>query len=150
LDKIMGRLAGSIILLSGWKRTLVAMLAGAVAVLGQAPYDFPAACFVAFPILVWLLDGSAAAMRPGLGLLKPFLTGYWFGSAISLPASGGLAERFLSKPTPSPGRCPLPCWAYRWFWRSFTGSPALSRGWCGATVSAVFSRWPSASASPNG
>lgn len=77
----MGRLAGSIILLSGWKRTLVAMLAGAVAVLGQAPYDFPAACFVAFPILVWLLDGSAAAMRPGLwGLLKPsFLTGYWFG-----------------------------------------------------------------------
>jgi apolipoprotein N-acyltransferase len=67
LDKIMGRLAGSIILLSGWKRTLVAMLAGAVAVLGQAPYDFPAACFVAFPILVWLLDGSAAAMRPGLG-----------------------------------------------------------------------------------
>ena len=62
----MGRLAGSIILLSGWRRTLVAILAGAVAVLGQAPYDFPAACFVAFPVLVWLLDGSAAAIRPGL------------------------------------------------------------------------------------
>jgi apolipoprotein N-acyltransferase len=77
----MGRLAGSIILLSGWRRTMVAILAGAIAVLGQAPYDFPAACFVAFPVLVWLLDGSAAAVRPGLwGRLKPsFATGYWFG-----------------------------------------------------------------------
>ena len=77
----MGRLAGSIILLSGWRRTLVAILAGAIAVLGQAPYDFPAACFVSFPVLVWLLDGSAAAVRPGLwGRLKPsFATGYWFG-----------------------------------------------------------------------
>jgi len=77
----MGRLAGSIILLSGWRRTLVAILAGAIAVLGQAPYDFPAACFIVFPVLVWLLDGSAAAIRPGLwGRLKPsFATGYWFG-----------------------------------------------------------------------
>lgn len=77
----MGRLAGSIILLSGWRRTLVAIASGAVAVLGQAPFDFIAACFVAFPVLVWLLDGSAAASHPGLlARLKPsFATGYWFG-----------------------------------------------------------------------
>lgn len=77
----MGRLAGSIILLSGWRRTLVAILAGALAVLGQAPYDFPAACFVSFPVLVWLLDGSAAATRPGIwgGIKQSFATGYWFG-----------------------------------------------------------------------
>lgn len=77
----MSRLAGSIILLSGWRRTLVAFVAGAIAVLGQAPFDFPAACFVAFPLLVWLLDGSAAGAQPGLrGIIKPsFATGYWFG-----------------------------------------------------------------------
>ena len=77
----MSRLAGSIILLSGWRRTLAAIAAGAIAVLGQAPFDFIAACFVAFPVLVWLLDGSAAAPHPGLlARLKPsFATGYWFG-----------------------------------------------------------------------
>ena len=77
----MGRLAGSIVLLSGWRRALLAMLAGAFAVLGQAPYDFFAACFISFPILVWLLDGAAAASTPGLiARLKPaFATGWWFG-----------------------------------------------------------------------
>jgi apolipoprotein N-acyltransferase len=42
----MVRLAGRIILLWGWRRALVAFLAGAFAVLGQAPYDFFAACFI--------------------------------------------------------------------------------------------------------
>lgn len=77
----MGRLAGSIILLSGWRRALAAMLAGAFAVLIQAPYDFFAAGFISFPILVWLLDGAAAATAPGLiGRFRPaFATGWWFG-----------------------------------------------------------------------
>lgn len=77
----MERLAGRIILLWGWKRALVAFLAGAFAVLGQAPYDFFAACFVSFPILVWLLDGAVADAPAGfLRRLKPaFATGWWFG-----------------------------------------------------------------------
>ncbi|RUW74500.1 apolipoprotein N-acyltransferase, partial [Mesorhizobium sp. M1E.F.Ca.ET.063.01.1.1] len=54
----MQRFAGRIILLWGWRRALVAFAAGALAVLAQAPYDFFAACFVSFPVLVWLLDGS--------------------------------------------------------------------------------------------
>ena len=54
------RLAGRIILLWGWRRALAAFLAGAVAVLAQAPFDFFAACFVSFPVLVWLLDGAPA------------------------------------------------------------------------------------------
>ena len=77
----MNRLAGSIVLLSGGKRTLAAVLAGAFAVLVQAPFDFVLAGFVSFPVLVWLLDGAVPAVSAGaLGRLKPaFAVGWWFG-----------------------------------------------------------------------
>lgn len=77
----MQRLAGRIILLWGWQRAFVAFLAGALAVLGQAPFDFFAACFVSFPVLVLLLDGATAEPGAGpLGRLKPaFAVGWWFG-----------------------------------------------------------------------
>jgi apolipoprotein N-acyltransferase len=77
----MDRLAGRVILLWGWRRALAAFLAGALAVLAQAPYDFFAAYFVSFPVLVWLLDG--ATVEPPARLLKPlvpaFAIGWWFG-----------------------------------------------------------------------
>lgn len=77
----MERLAGRIILLWGWRRSLVAFLAGAFAVLAHAPYDFFAACFVSFPVLVWLIDGTAqGSQMPLLGRLLPaFSLGWWFG-----------------------------------------------------------------------
>ncbi|MGD9914312.1 MAG: apolipoprotein N-acyltransferase [Rhizobiaceae bacterium] len=77
----MERLAGRIILLWGWRRLFVAFLAGALAVLSAAPYDFFAVCFVSFPVLVWLLDGAATATRRTLAgrLLPAFATGWWFG-----------------------------------------------------------------------
>jgi apolipoprotein N-acyltransferase len=59
----------------------VAFLAGALAVLSQAPYDFFAVCFVSFPVLVWLLDG-ATAERPAKRLrrlMPAFWLGWWFG-----------------------------------------------------------------------
>jgi apolipoprotein N-acyltransferase len=77
----MERLAGKIILLGGWRRSLAAFLAGAFAVLAQAPFDFFAACLVSFPVLVWLLDGAAG--EPGAGpirrLTPAFVIGWWFG-----------------------------------------------------------------------
>ena len=60
----MERLAGRIILLWGWRRALVAFTAGALAVLTQAPFDFFAAGFVSFPVLVWL---HRRRDRPGAG-----------------------------------------------------------------------------------
>lgn len=77
----MQRLSAGIILLSGWRRAFVAFIAGALAVLGQAPFDFPLACFVSFPILVWLLDGATAPVPASLlGRLRPaFAIGWWFG-----------------------------------------------------------------------
>jgi apolipoprotein N-acyltransferase len=77
----MQRLAGRIILLWGWRRALVAFLAGALLVLAQAPYDFPAVGFVSFPVLVWLLDGATGDAAAGrLSRLRPaFAVGWWFG-----------------------------------------------------------------------
>ena len=59
----------------------MALLAGAVAVPSVAPYDFFAVCFLAFPILVWLLDGTAAEPRSSFmrRLLPAFAIGWWFG-----------------------------------------------------------------------
>lgn len=77
----MERLADRFILLWGWRRTLAAFLAGAVAVFSQAPYDFFAVCFVSFPILVWLLDGTTADW-PGKRFRSTrtaFMVGWWFG-----------------------------------------------------------------------
>lgn len=77
----MERLAGRVILLWGWRRAGLAFLAGALAVLAQAPFDFPAVCLVSFSLLVWLLDG--AAVRGPAPLLRRFLpffaVGWWFG-----------------------------------------------------------------------
>jgi apolipoprotein N-acyltransferase len=77
----MDRLVGRVILLWGWRRALVAFLAGALSVLAQAPYDFFAVCFLSFPALVWLLDG--ATVEPPARLLKrlvpAFAIGWWFG-----------------------------------------------------------------------
>jgi apolipoprotein N-acyltransferase len=93
-------LAGRVILLWGWRRAGLAFLAGAVAVLTQAPFDFFAAGFIAFPVLVWLVDG--ATPQPGANAVKRlgpafavgwcfgfgyFLAGlWWIGSALLVEA----------------------------------------------------------------
>lgn len=74
-------MAGRIILLWGWRRAFAAFAGGAIAVLAEPPFDFFAAAVVAFPLLVLLLDGAAAA--PGVGAIRrmapAFATGWWFG-----------------------------------------------------------------------
>ncbi|SMD02436.1 Apolipoprotein N-acyltransferase [Fulvimarina manganoxydans] len=74
-------LAGRIMLASGWRRALLAALSGAIATLGLPPFDIPLAGFIAFPVLVWLLDGLGR--DPGAGALKrfaaPFAIGWTFG-----------------------------------------------------------------------
>jgi apolipoprotein N-acyltransferase len=77
----MESLAGRTILLWGWRRAVAAFLAGGFAVLSVAPYDFFAACFVSFPVLVWLLDGATAEPPATVlrRLLPAFSIGWWFG-----------------------------------------------------------------------
>ncbi|AZO71911.1 MULTISPECIES: apolipoprotein N-acyltransferase [unclassified Mesorhizobium] len=93
----MQRFAGRIILLWGWRRSLVAFAAGALAVLAQAPYDFFAVCFVSFPVLVWLLDGATGEASDGwLKRLRPaFAIGWWFGFGYFLAGLWWIGQALL-------------------------------------------------------
>lgn len=75
------RLAGKIILSSGWRRALAAFLSGAFATLTQPPFDIFVAGFISFPILVWLIDGAIANANAGpvRRLLPAAMVGWWFG-----------------------------------------------------------------------
>jgi apolipoprotein N-acyltransferase len=74
-------LAGRVILVWGFKRAILAILAGAIGVLALPPFGFFAAMFISFTLLVWLIDGASAAPESGwLGRLWPaFATGWLFG-----------------------------------------------------------------------
>ena len=77
----MQRLAGKIILLSGWRRVALAFFMGALASFALPPYDFFAVCFISFPVLVWLIDGAVdnAGAGPIRRLLPAAMVGWWFG-----------------------------------------------------------------------
>jgi apolipoprotein N-acyltransferase len=77
----MTAFSGGIILLWGWKRAFLAMLAGAFAVLALPPFDFFAAAFVSFFLLVLLLEGAVAAPHAGFirRLLPAMKIGWCFG-----------------------------------------------------------------------
>ncbi len=71
------RLAQPVILAWGWRRAAIAFVAGAVSALAMAPVHFWPVLFVTFPLLVWLVDGAAAARWRGAA--AGFLIGWWFG-----------------------------------------------------------------------
>src|SRR6476646_9398016 len=59
----------SIILSWGWKRAVIAVVAGALSALAMAPFNAWPVLFVTFPVMVWLIDGAGAGrlgVRPRL------------------------------------------------------------------------------------
>ncbi|MDH4442496.1 MAG: apolipoprotein N-acyltransferase [Rhizobium sp.] len=98
----MERLAGRILLLGGWRRAGLAVLAGAVGALAMPPFGIFAAMFFSFTLLVWLLDGvTGNPDKSGtLNLRSVFFTGWlfglgyfvaglwWLGNALLVDASG--------------------------------------------------------------
>lgn len=93
----MERLADRVILLWGWRRALVALLAGALLCLGHAPFDFFAVGFVSFTLLVWLLDGVGAPLDRGWlkAGLPAFAVGWWFGFGYFLAGLFWLGNALL-------------------------------------------------------
>lgn len=93
----MERLAGRVILLWGWRRALLAFVAGALLDLAQAPYDFFAVGFVSFTLLVWILDGDAvdAGAGPLRRLIPAFAVGWWFGLGYFLAGLWWIGAAFL-------------------------------------------------------
>ncbi|HBF30490.1 apolipoprotein N-acyltransferase [Rhizobium sp.] len=77
----MERIAARIMLLDGWRRATLAVVAGAACALALPPVSFLAPVFLSFPILVWLLDGTSGDPRRSWsrGLRQAFWIGWLFG-----------------------------------------------------------------------
>ncbi|MEC9343695.1 MAG: apolipoprotein N-acyltransferase [Pseudomonadota bacterium] len=91
------RWAGEIILLWGWRRVLAALVAGALSALAMPPFHFFPVLFVTLPVLVWLVDATAA--DPPAGVLarfrRGFATGWFFGFGYFLAGLWWLGNAFL-------------------------------------------------------
>ena len=140
--------AGSL-LLEGLPRALLTIAAGAACTLALPPVNFPAAGFIGFPLLVWLLDGTGVARSPWRRLFSDFATGWlfgfgyfvaglwWMGAAMLVDAAA------LRSSSPSPSSACRRCWrsisAWRRFWRAGSGATAPGGSW----------RWPARSRWPN-
>ena len=71
------RTAHAVVLSYGWQRATIALGAGAASALAMAPVNAWPVLFITFPVLVWLIDGSAVG-RWG-GTLSAALAGWCFG-----------------------------------------------------------------------
>ena len=87
------RIAHSVMLAWGWKRILIAFAAGAIATLALPPLNVWPAPFLAFPLLVWLIDGSGAS-RLG-GVASAAAAGWWFGFGYFLAGLYWIGNAFL-------------------------------------------------------
>ncbi len=93
----MHEFVSRIVLLWGWRRVAVAMLAGAVSVLAFAPFGLFPILFVTFPVLIWLLDGAApkAGSRGLRRLLPAAVVGWSFGFGYFLAGLHWVGGAFL-------------------------------------------------------
>jgi len=95
---VIARLAAWVAQLSGWRRSGVAFLAGAASALAMAPFHFSPILFITLPVLVWLIDGAAAA-QPNVSrwaiTKRAAWTGWWFGFGYFLPGLFWIGEAFL-------------------------------------------------------
>jgi apolipoprotein N-acyltransferase len=87
------RIAHSVVLASGWQRALLAFVAGALSVLALPPINAWPVLFLTFPVLVWLVDGSAAGRFSGAW--RAFGTGWCFGFGYFIAGLYWIGYAFL-------------------------------------------------------
>ncbi|HKM88537.1 MAG TPA: apolipoprotein N-acyltransferase [Xanthobacteraceae bacterium] len=83
----------AIILSWGWRRWLIAFVAGALSALAMPPFNAWLVLFVSFPTLVWLIDGAGAGR--GRGVTGAATTGWWFGFGYFLAGFYWIGYAFL-------------------------------------------------------
>ncbi|MGE4063858.1 MAG: apolipoprotein N-acyltransferase [Rhodospirillaceae bacterium] len=83
----MDRLIQGLAALGGWRRLVVAFLAGAFTIVAFQPISIVPALWIAFPILFWLLDGCRTWR-------SAFLTGWAFGAGYFITALYWMASAF--------------------------------------------------------
>ncbi len=65
IARLATQTAHATVLAFGWRRALIALIAGAASALALAPFNAWPILFVTLPVLVWLVDGSAAGRWSG-------------------------------------------------------------------------------------
>lgn len=99
-------IAGTVVLSEGWRRNLIALLAGAAGALSMAPLDILPAMIAAMTTALWLVDGCSAyspKLRGGRvspillphSLRKAFGIGWWWGFGYFLGGFWWLGSAFL-------------------------------------------------------
>lgn len=94
-------LAERIIVLEGWKASLLAIFAGALSALSLAPYHVFPVLFLTFPIFIWLLEGSVPSLNKHneSGFFRriwpAFKTGWLFGFGYFLAGLWWIGKAFL-------------------------------------------------------
>jgi apolipoprotein N-acyltransferase len=89
----LARLAQPIVLAWGFRRALIAFLAGAASTLALAPTNVWPAMFVTVPVAVWLLDGAASGR--GSSIMAAAVAGWWFGFGYFLAGLYWVGFAFL-------------------------------------------------------
>ncbi|MDO8877711.1 MAG: apolipoprotein N-acyltransferase [Pseudolabrys sp.] len=85
--------AHAIVLAYGWRRALIALAAGAASVLAMAPFNAWPVLFITMPILVWLVDGSAAGRWSGAWTAG--VAGWCFGFGFFVAGLYWIGHAFL-------------------------------------------------------
>lgn len=80
-------LADRLAALSGWKRFAAALLAGALTILAFPPLSIVPSLWIAFPILLWMLDGCRTWKNA-------FFTGWAFGAGYFITGLYWMANAF--------------------------------------------------------
>jgi apolipoprotein N-acyltransferase len=83
----------AIVLSWGWRRWLVAFVAGALSALAMAPFNVWPVLFLTFPALVWLIDGTGGGHWRGVTVAAT--TGWWFGFGYFLAGLYWIGYAFL-------------------------------------------------------
>ena len=99
-------LAEAVVLIGGWRRRALALLAGAVGSLAMAPFDIALAMIVPMTTAVWLLDGCVSVDPIGRGQARNRLaglwaaaeTGWWWGLGYFVAGLWWLGSAFLAEP----------------------------------------------------
>lgn len=104
----MSSIADLVILSGGWRRRLIAFLAGATGALALAPFNFLPAMIVPMTAAVWLIDGAAESKinHAGSGrrgfrttsLKNAFGVGWWWGFGYFVAGLWWLGAAFLVQP----------------------------------------------------
>ncbi|MEW6641034.1 MAG: apolipoprotein N-acyltransferase [Pseudomonadota bacterium] len=92
LEKLR-KTALAVVLAWGWRRALIALIAGALSALAMAPFNAWPVLFITFPVVVWLIDGAGAGRLGGLPAAA--LAGWWFGFGYFLAGLYWIGYAFL-------------------------------------------------------